>query len=60
MNFIELQLEPYVPAWFYFENDNDEEVDTESFGLTDRWKFGNKYWENRDASFKDTKFEPIW
>jgi len=56
------QLEPYFPLWFYnecSEQDLDNPEASES-GASERWKFGEKYWHQRDIGFQEVNFEPIW
>ena len=50
------QLEFYSPQWFISETDLEDET-----AESDRqWKFGEKYWDDRDKGFQGVQFEPIW
>ena len=54
------QLEPYIPLWFFYDGDDGDDPDSEGGAVSDKWKFGNKYWEQRDNGFQNLAFEPIW
>ena len=56
---VHCQLEPFVPLWFH--NEGGESEDSEDAGAAlDKWKYSDKYWDQRNSGFQDVKFEPIW
>ena len=55
-----LQLEPYTPAWFFYDGDDADDPDSEGSAVSEKWKFGEKYWKERENGFQHVKFEPIW
>jgi len=54
------QLEPYFPLWFYNECGDQDLDNPESSETGERWKFGDKYWQQRETGFQEIHFEPIW
>lgn len=53
------QLEPFTPLWFHYEGGEAEDSEDTGAAL-DKWKYSDKYWEQRNTGFQDVKFEPVW
>ena len=53
------QLEPFAPLWFHYEGGEGEDSE-ESGAALDKWKYSDKYWDQRNTGFQDVKFEPVW
>ena len=55
------QLEPYTPLWFHYDGDDGEDPDSQDSGaVSEKWKFGEKYWDSRNNGFQNVTFEPVW
>jgi len=55
------QLEPYTPLWFHYDGDDGEDPDSQDSGaVSEKWKFGEKYWDSRNNGFQNVAFEPVW
>ena len=53
------QLQPFTPLWFHYEGGEGEDSEDAGAAL-DKWKYSDKYWDQRNNGFQDVKFEPVW
>eukprot|EP00092_Neocalanus_flemingeri_P036873 GFUD01040135.1.p1 GENE.GFUD01040135.1~~GFUD01040135.1.p1 ORF type:complete len:906 (+),score=267.46 GFUD01040135.1:72-2789(+) len=54
------QLDTYTPLWFLCSEVENQGVNQGEEAGPERWKFGDSYWQTRNAGFQGVQFEALW